>query len=284
MKRILILAILVLSSPCVWAASKASDVKQGNSLYNQQKYAQALEKYNSALDRAPESPIINFNAGAALYKNGEYEKAISHFEKSLLSDDPKLQAKGHYNLGNTFYKLGKNKESSQLTVAVKLLEDSKSHLEKALQLNPNDQDVKFNLGVVQKELEKIEEKKRYQKGQPGPSDKNQEIQKFQEDKDSENLVANPQSDNAKDKIYQEDDHFAEKIIDQTKKDNKSQTENSEKNQSEEKSVELIVKPGELSPQEAQMLLDNYSQNEEPKSLLNLRLQKQGNAAPVLKDW
>ena len=121
MRLFLLIIIIVMSPKISWAASKAADVKQGNLLYNQQKYPQALEKYNRALDKAPDSSIINFDTGTVLYKKGEYDQAIGYFEKSLLSDDPHFQAKGLYNLGNTLYKLGKMKEPAQLDIAAKLL-------------------------------------------------------------------------------------------------------------------------------------------------------------------
>jgi len=42
--------------------------------------------------------------------------------------------------------------------------------------------------------------------------------------------------------------------------------------------------GELSEEEAEMLLRQYLQAEAPRHLLNVYQQRQGSPDPVLKDW
>ncbi len=300
MKLILALTVLVLCSPSAWAASKVADIKQGNLLYNQQKYAQALEKYNSALDKAPDSSIINFDAGTALYKKGEYDKAIGYFEKSLLSDDPQLQFKGHYNLGNSMYKFGIQKENTDLSSAIQSLEQSLSHY-KSLALHPQDEDAKFNEEFVKKELKRLEKKKEEQNKQKNKQDqtssnesKNQQDQK---EKSRSSEKEQPQSANASKKDEQNKQESSQEKVDQPQPDEKNKDDSARARQRDQPSNDKEKKeakenssgfssaqPGELSREEAKMLLENYSQNEEPKGLLNLRLQKSGTVAPVLKDW
>ena len=275
MRFFLLAIVIVLSPQWSWAASKAADVKQGNLLYNQQKYPQALEKYNHALDKAPDSSIINFDAGTALYKKGEYDQAIPYFEKSLLSDEPQFQAKGHYNLGSALYNSGKMKESVQADTTVKLWEGSKSHLEKSLKLNPTDQDAQFNLEVVQRELERLKKKIEKQNKQG-------------------NKASQPSSGEAKNQLDQKEKGSSSQGQQESDKVSKKGEKNKQQQQGSQDNTEqpqssLPVKsqenrPGELPREEAKMLLDNYSQNEEPKGLLNMRLKKQGAEVPVLKDW
>jgi len=283
----IIMIALIFFPHLSWAATKTSDVKKGNLFFNQKKYTEALEKYNSALDKAPESPIINFDAGAARYKNGEYAKAIPYFQKSLLSDDLKLQAKAHYNLGNALYKAGIQKEDSALDSAIKSLEESLPHYEKSLSLQPEDEDSKFNDGFVKKELERLRKK---QKNQSKKNKENSATQKNQESQSSHNTESseqekqkNPQQQNATSNDEKKPSSPpGEQKLNQLEPAPPGWEDDQEKQKGH--SAPTTVKPAELSPQEARTLLDNYQQNEEPRGLLNMRWQRHSDSAPVLKDW
>ncbi len=165
--------------PSAQAASKASEVKEGNKLYGKQDFDKALEKYNSALAKDPNSDIINFNAGTALYKKGDYKTALSHFQTSLLSEDPKIQAKSHYNLGNIFYKLGIPYEKKQPQLAKESLQQALDHYKKASTLDPEDEDAKANAKLVE---ERLAELKKYE-SQAQNQDKKDSSQS-QDDKNS----------------------------------------------------------------------------------------------------
>ncbi|MGD8699702.1 MAG: tetratricopeptide repeat protein, partial [Gemmatimonadales bacterium] len=72
------LAWLVMAArPTVALAQKGrAEVSEGNALYEQGRYDEALEKYLDALRAAPNSPVIRFNEGNALYKGQEFERAL----------------------------------------------------------------------------------------------------------------------------------------------------------------------------------------------------------------
>lgn len=75
-----------------------------------------------------------FEKGNAFYKDGNYEDAISQWE-SILNED-KHAAALYFNLGNAYYKLNQ-------------IGPSIYFYEKALQLSPNDRDIKNNLKFAQ---------------------------------------------------------------------------------------------------------------------------------------
>ena len=79
-------------------------------LYEQGDYTGSEEKFKEALDKTPESDIVNFNLGTALYKEGEYEEAVKHFQKTYLTEDDKLKQKAYYNSGNALYEKGISQE------------------------------------------------------------------------------------------------------------------------------------------------------------------------------
>ncbi len=161
-----IMTLLILCAPVSFAAPNAKKaVKEGNLLYNKAKYEDALKSYEDALMAKPDSDVVNFDIGTALYKTGGYEAAITHFEKALTTDDKLLEEKAGYNAGNAKYKFGISKEEKDLPKAVDLLKQSLRHYENALKIDSKDEDAKYNYEFVKKELERLETKLKKQKEQ-----------------------------------------------------------------------------------------------------------------------
>lgn len=123
----------------VSAQNGYEQVEEGNELFAEQKFDEANIRYRDALLENPESPIVHFNIGDVLYKKGSYEEAIKSYDKALAADDINLQAQAYYNIGNALYKTGKLAESIQA-------------YKKALELNPEDEDAKYNLEYVRRKL------------------------------------------------------------------------------------------------------------------------------------
>ena len=144
-KMIFFLILNILFAISAFAQSGHKQVTEGNKLYAEEKYDEANNKYRDALIDSPESPIINFNIGDVQYKKRNFEEAVKSYEKSTFSDEIKVQSGSYYNIGNTLYKMGKLPES---ILAYK----------KALELNPEDEDAKYNLEYVREKLKDDSEK------------------------------------------------------------------------------------------------------------------------------
>lgn len=250
---ILLLIIFVPNADC-WAAGRPKyNVKKGNLLYNKGEFDAALERYEDALAVTPDSPIVNYNTGAALYKTEEYQTAIEHFAKALLSEDKGLEQKAAYNAGNAEYKHGISLEDSDLPSAINLLKQSLRHYERAMVLDAEDEDARHNYEFVKKELERLRKKQ-----------EQQQQNKSQQDKQQQN---NPQQDK------------------QDKQNKQERQQNQKKSAQQEEQAEQDARPeaGEMSEKEARMLLENYRQDEEPKELYKEKLPVSGVSEP-LKDW
>jgi tetratricopeptide (TPR) repeat protein len=65
----------------------------GNRLYLQAKYAEAIAQYEKVVERGNESGELYFNLGNAYYKSGKIQKAILNYEraKQLLPGDEDIQ-------------------------------------------------------------------------------------------------------------------------------------------------------------------------------------------------
>ncbi|WP_425153033.1 tetratricopeptide repeat protein [Candidatus Palauibacter sp.] len=124
------------------------ETREGNRLYEEGRFAEAHEKYLEALLEAPDSPIIRFNDGNALYLGENYDSALESFRAAVESGDPQLAAAAWYNLGNTLYRQG-------------ALPESLEAFKQALRADAADIDAKHNLERV---LEQMQQQQQQQQG------------------------------------------------------------------------------------------------------------------------
>lgn len=76
----LLLAICFLPGKAAPSYQDAFD--KGNDFYAREQYAQAIEEYQSALQRGYECWEIYFNIGNAYYRSGNYPQAILYYERA----------------------------------------------------------------------------------------------------------------------------------------------------------------------------------------------------------
>lgn len=230
-------------------------VAEGNRAYAEEKFDEANDKYRDAQVDNPESPIIHFNVGDALYQKKNYEEALKSYQSAVQkSNDPKLQAQGYYNLGNTLFRMDKWQES----VAA---------YQQALKLNPNDEDAKFNLEYVRRKIKENAER------QP-------QEQQQQQKQQQENQQQNEQSgDEQKDQQQQQQQDQQQGEQQQEQKD-QQQKEGEEQQEQQQQGQQ--VKAGELSKEEAERLLEAL-QNQEKEAQKKKQAQVRGRVR-VDKDW
>ena len=64
--------------------------------YKAGNFQEAKAEFEKRLKSAPDSDKLNFAAGAASYKLGDFAKAVDHFTKALLSDDQRVREDATY--------------------------------------------------------------------------------------------------------------------------------------------------------------------------------------------
>ncbi len=283
MKRLIIAILAVLCiAECACAASNAKDdVKKGNILYNKGKFEEALSSYEEAFLDAPDSDIVNFDLGTALYKTGDYEGAIEHFEKALVSDNPSVEQKASYNLGNAEYKFGIGKEDSNPTKAVGHLEKSLRHYERAFELNPEDEDAKYNYEFVKKELERLQKKlaQRQRQGYGG-----EEKEEGQQSEMPQQQSRQPGGEEQQEQ--QEAPQAQQQFGQQEQEERRSAATKSDAEEKQKDSLnvsEAQESAGEMSEREVEMLLESYRQEEEPRGMYRQRIRVRG-LPEATKDW
>ena len=157
----MLLPVLMTSS--AWAESAKSLARTGNEHFRKGEYKEAEAKYEEALSADPSNRKILYNLGVAQYKNGEFEKARRTFESLEGSGLPSyedieagsnagtmeggpmpwpgnsypglsnsMSIKSLFNKANSFYKAGD-------------IPSSIKTWKKVLDMDPNNEDAKFNL-------------------------------------------------------------------------------------------------------------------------------------------
>src|SRR5438067_3788082 len=220
-------ALVLLLANISFAAAPGLDA------YREDKYSEAYQEFEKTLKEHPgthASDKIQFDAGAAAYKMGNYDKALEWFSQSLLSKDKGLQEKSHDNIGRTLEERADRAKTTEK--ALTELGNAQSHYEEALKLDPNDERAKANLEEVKKKIEQLKKPKPTPTPTPTPTppppsqkDKQKnDSQKDQQQKDQQQ--------------QQKDQDQQQQQKDQSGKDDKSKQEDKGKDKKDES------KPGE----------------------------------------
>ncbi|MFH1319466.1 MAG: tetratricopeptide repeat protein [Bacteroidota bacterium] len=219
MKQLLVFIIilhfqfLILNSHS-FAQSERKLIREGNKLYNKDKYEDAEISYRKALDKNAKSYEGSFNLGDAAYKQKKYEDATNQFELLTHQEsDKKTVAKSFHNLGNSL-------------LQAKQFEKSIEAYKNALRNNPDDTDTKYNLAYAQTMLKqqqqqqqdqcqnKDKENKEDQQDQENKQDQQEENeQKQDEQKQEEQTEQNEKQQPRPDQISKED---AERLLEALK--------------------------------------------------------------------
>jgi tetratricopeptide (TPR) repeat protein len=240
---LLVLAILVLPAGVSAQAGRAQ-VEEGNRLYRDGLFEEAHQKYLEALAAAPESPVIPFNDGNALYQSADYERAMQAYERAIETGDPALQSAAWYNLGNALYR------QQQLEPALEAYKQ-------ALRLGPADVDAKHNLERV---LEQMQQQQQQQQ-QDGEDDEQEDDSQDEQSQDQQQRQDQQQQPQQQDpgedqQDQQQGEDEGDDPPEQQPQDNEGeQPPEGQQGQSQQP-------PGEMTPEEAERLLDAIDEDPE----------------------
>ena len=155
----------------VAAAVYARPINDGNRLFADGDFQGALEKYEEARQSEPSNPILFYNMGTCLYKLGDYEKAQKELESATRMPESSLSSKAAFNLANTFYRMGE--KSSEPSERIAKWREAVGYLKKAIDLNPDFENAKRNVEIVQRKLKEEIDKQKEQNQQNPNNDQEQ---------------------------------------------------------------------------------------------------------------
>lgn len=260
------LLLLICATLCIaWTDSLRGQVVEGNRLFSEGKFSAATESYGQALVDHPDSPVLNFNMGAAHYKAGKYTQALSSFSRVQAgpedsNKDSERTARTVYNMGNTQYKMGAQAEEQNPQAALAAYTNALAAYRRALGADPTDQDAKFNYEFVAKRIEALQEKR---ENQPQPNQPEQEKQQQSEQEDNGQQQPDTQQ-NGQDQQHAEEQPKEPSGAEQERPADQDQ-------------------PNAMSEDEAQSVIDT-ARNEELSPEEFARQAQGGGMAEPLRDW
>ena len=117
-------------------------MQQGDFLYNEEKFDEALNLFVDAQIEAPENIKLKYNIASSHYKMKNYEEAVKgYLDVAAAAQDVKVEETALYNIGNAMYRQGK-------------LQEAVEYYKKAIELDPEDKDAQHNLEFVREEIKK----------------------------------------------------------------------------------------------------------------------------------
>jgi len=133
--------------------------REGNALYGQKRYPEALEEYAAAQAEAPDSPEVRYNLGNVLYRMNRAAEAARLYDSVRLREGgPRREAA--YNAGNAAYRL------QQYPVAL-------ARYTEALLADPSDADARRNLELTLRRMREAQSQQQQQEPQDQPQDQPQ---------------------------------------------------------------------------------------------------------------
>lgn len=172
--RIILIFLIILTSIRGYSQEERSLIREGNRLYREGNYREALEKFNKAREISGNHIQIESNIGSANYRDSNFESAVRNFLNVFdNSDDNREKANAFYNIGNSLLQAGDYDKSVEA-------------YRNALRLDPSHDQSRYNLAVATKIMEQQPECQQecQQEPQDGDDEEEQE-QEEQQDQDSE---------------------------------------------------------------------------------------------------
>ena len=230
--------------------------------YQKQNYKAAEEYYESVLENDDSNSKAYFGKGSSLYMQNDLKNAEISFNESIADSEELLQSKAYFNLGNISYKNNKMDEALQF-------------YKKALELNPDDDEARFNYEFIKYQKKPEEEKNEEKKDE----EKKDEEKKDEEKKDEDKKDEDKKDEEKKDEDKKDEDKKNEDNKDDEKKDDEKNNEESDNNKQPQQQSQDEKKSQDLKKAESIL---NALKNDE-KVMQKQQIQK-FKTKKLLKDW
>ena len=191
---VVLLFLLMGGQQAMAQKAERQHVREGNKLYENEKYTESEIEYRKSLEVNPRSMEGTFNLGNALYKQGKFPEAAEQYqllmgqgERMVETPEGKDRLSGVYhNLGNIFMN---GKDYGKAVESYK----------QSLRLNPHDDETRYNLALAQKLLS---DQQNQDQSEDQQNDDKQE-NKDQKDDQQQQQQQQPQDDQKQNKTQQE---------------------------------------------------------------------------------
>lgn len=215
-------ALLLLLASVPLHATGLNDYRQGN-------YQGALRDFEKRLKSGESMPEVKFDAGAAAYKAGDYQKAAGYFSGAMTSSKPKIREAATYNLANSLVRSGEAAKENDAKLSD--WKNALQHYETVIKSDPMNARAKENRDIVKKLIEDLKKQQQQKDQNKDQKDKkDQKDNKDQNKNDQSQGGGNDQKDSkdkkdSKDQKGQQGDNKDQQNKDQQKNPDQKDQEN-----------------------------------------------------------
>ncbi len=272
----MIVAIVTIVTPIVTALSlfdaQEPRVRAGNEAYLRGEYDAALKSYDAAMQENPPSPELHFDRGNALYKLSKPDEALEEYKKALDTRDAKFKESDYYNLGNTLGALKKYPEAIE-------------SYKRALELDPNDQEAKYNLELLLRAQEEQKKQKNQQGDKKDDKDSKKQDEQKKEQEQAKQDEQKKQEQQQKEQQAKQDEpkKEQEQQAQQQQKEQQQKQQEQQQQQAAEEKAQANGEPKPLTKRDAERILDALKADEKDLQMWQLQA-KERKPRSLEKDW
>lgn len=157
-------------------------LNEGNQAYKNGDFNKSSSNYEKSLSEDKKNLAAFYNSGNASYMSGDFESARESFN-SFISKTNNIddKSKAHYNIGNSFLtEYAKEAKEKGQAPSSDILKNAIKEYQQSLRFNPKDKDARYNLSYAMKLLQNQEKQEQENKDE----NKDQEDKKDQDNKDN----------------------------------------------------------------------------------------------------
>jgi len=231
-------------------------LNEGNQAYKNGDFNKSSSNYEKSLSEDKKNLAAFYNSGNASYMSGDFESARESFN-SFISKTNNIddKSKAHYNIGNSFLtEYAKEAKEKGQAPSSDILKNAIKEYQQSLRFNPKDKDARYNLSYAMKLLQDQQKQEQENKDQ----NKDQEDKEDQDNKEQDNKEKKDQDQKEKDGKDKEKQD--QKDNEDKEKENKQEQENKKQ---EEKDKKQNAKTNETKEQAIKNLdaINNDEQKE-----------------------
>ena len=179
---LLILAVLLVLPVCGHADSPYKAVEKGNELFKAGEFDAAGQQYMSASAEFPEAAEIFYNQGNVLYKQRKFLQALAHYTSALQTVEGTFESRVKYNLGNVEYRRALIAMSTAQD-AMLLLRSAITYYRDSLAIDPQQPNARYNLELAHRLIHELYEQLQQDRRDSADDGRNSDSQSENDDSD-----------------------------------------------------------------------------------------------------
>ncbi|MCK9300117.1 MAG: tetratricopeptide repeat protein [Bacteroidales bacterium] len=185
--------LFLFSLTAIAQKAERKHIREGNNLFEEEKFTEAEIEYRKALEVDRQSPEGIFNLGNALFKQEKPQEAIEQYQQitGTGKDSVRLSSAWH-NMGNSFM------QAQDFGKAIDAYKQALIH-------NYKDDQTRYNLAVAQAMLKKQQEQQQQQQQQQQEQEQEQEQQQEQQEQQEQER---PEQQNQADQQEQQQEQIS----------------------------------------------------------------------------